>query len=96
VGSLARLVGTDFERVVTGFARVQAYSSGGGDDAHLRDIRAVDVFTGGGSHATLQRGAALSEVSGFSLVRAYAREGDTATASMDAVDYLFQKVGSWE
>ncbi|MDH3719090.1 MAG: hypothetical protein OES79_13310, partial [Planctomycetota bacterium] len=89
--------GADFFHRASGFDDTRAYGGGGFDTAYFKDVAAADHLYGRNNYARLYRGPQKYWAYDFEVVKAYAKDGETATADVDAntVDYLFQQFGSW-
>ncbi|MEX0727988.1 MAG: Calx-beta domain-containing protein [Planctomycetaceae bacterium] len=103
-----RYVGTANTGTMTGMIGGNAYlnqaidfkllaiiASTGHDEADLKDIRTLDTVFGQGSELTLTRSAQQDKLTGFDVITARSQPGQIPSATLNAVDYAFIKVGTW-
>jgi len=78
-----------------GFESTHAQSVNGGVDRAIAiDVVARDDVFGRDDYLQLARYASTTKIEGFDSIRAVAAEED-ATADVEAVDYLFEQLGTW-
>lgn len=91
----ARLSGTGYSNTAVGFSAVRAFGGGGVDQAVFSDIGSGDYFYGRTNNARLSRTGLDQQVYDFENVTATAG-GQTARSDVQAVDYIFNRVGLWQ
>ena len=85
--------GTLFRKSAEGFETVTALSTTGTDVAEFVDVQSGELLSGGGGDATIA--ARGTRTNGFGTVRATNQAGDTPTADINIVNYVFQQLGQW-
>ncbi len=88
--------GDGFLHRTSGFDRTRVKAGGGTDYAYFEQVGSSDRVYGRHNYAHLQRNADDYWAYDFELIKAYAQAGETPTADVAAVDYLFQQFGSWQ
>lgn len=91
----AYMVGTGFTNNTTGYATVTAECSSGNDQAFLYDAVSNDALNASGNTATLTSTGRSISVSRFDRVQANGTAGGTNTATQATIDYVLDKVGTW-
>src|SRR5439155_1508474 len=82
--------------IVSGFKKVQASAGAGGTDlALLFDSTGNDVFVGTPTYSYLSGTGFLNQAAGFAKVRANSSAGGTDQILVKALNYVFQKIGTW-
>ena len=95
--SLFRGQSNEFYHYAQGFNNVQAFAeNGGNDEAYLYDIGDDDELTLSGDDLYMTNGTDNTSLQGFYRVVAESKENETASAEVDAVDFIFEQVGDWE
>jgi len=92
----ADLSSSGYSQAAQGFESFRITASQGYDTAELRDLATGDSVTGAGSRISLRSSALEHWAEGFDSVRALARAGHAPSAEVDAVDFLFERVGDWD
>lgn len=95
--ALFRAENSQFYHYAEGFDGVRAYSqNGGNDEAFLYDVGEDDQLTASGDDVYLSDAGGTTNLEGFYRVVAENKSGETASAEVDAVDFIFEQVGDWE
>ncbi len=92
----ARLTGTGYEHSVNGMKRVSVAGGGGFDEAFFEAVGSSDVVFGRAGLFSLSRPSRRDELNGFEQIVAQAAAGQTAADDVQAADYVFQKLGTWQ
>lgn len=93
----ATFAGTGFQNTAVGFARVDAFASSGQDVGVFEDAINGDFLTGDGNRARLRRAGGLESLFDFDRIEARAKTHQSPRSTIDpaAVDYEFEKFGTW-
>jgi hypothetical protein len=95
-GGLLRGAKNEYSNYAEGFRNLEVRSENGGNDlAYLSDVTLNDKLFGRGKELSVTRGNLKSVLQGFAKVTAAAASRSTATADVQAVDYVFQRIGRW-
>jgi subtilisin family serine protease len=89
------LGGVGFYNYVSGFQETKVYSQSGIDEAIFGDVTGSDSFVGTGTLASLDRGTALSQATGFSEVTIEFAEGESPEPDVGVIDYAFNQIGGF-
>ena len=92
----ARLTGTGFDVTTSGFATMYAYGNGGTNDrAVFQNVNTNDTVYGRTNYLLAKRSGKLQRAYDFDTVRAEAAAGNTPTADVANLDFVFEQVGNW-
>ena len=80
-----------------GFQNVAAHGEDGGfDKAYVKGVKSLDtVFGSGGWFRHSRSDGRTNEIRGFDAIEATAEAGHTPTDDTAVIDYVFEKVGTW-
>ena len=85
--------GTPFRKIADGYEIITALSTTGTDVAQFLDVGSAEQLNLSGNIAVSP--ARNTIVDGFGSVRATSRIGETATADLNAVNFVFDQIGQW-
>lgn len=91
----SRLVGSGFASLASGFQSVRATSVGGADEAVFDQIGTLDTFSVETRTAALRGSLVSVDALGFDRVTAHAKDGESPSANLVAVDCALSLVGGW-
>lgn len=95
-GANTEMRGRGFSSSANGFESVRTYGRGGADEAVFHEIGANDSFLGRSNLVRYRSEGHESRLYDFDVVSAHAANGETATADLQAVAYLFNQYGKWK
>ena len=96
-GSTSSLSGSTFNNSAHQFDNVQARAVNGGNDvAYFNELGNNDTLYGRSNEASVSNGGSSRSVFDFDSISGNARSGESPTADVDAVDYLFEQNGTWQ
>src|SRR6185503_20105180 len=94
---LLRGANNEYSNYAEGFRNLEVRAENGGNDvALINDVAASDRLSGRANEFNVTRGVNRSWLQGFAKITATAANRVTATADVQAVDYVFQKIGKWK
>lgn len=92
----ASLSGAGYVNTAVGFGTLRAFGGGGADEAVFREIGSGDYFYGRTTTARLTGSGLDQQAYEFETVTAAAATGQSPRADVQAVDYIFNRVGQWQ
>jgi subtilisin family serine protease len=93
--SLASMQGTGYLNQATGFANINAYASNTTDRAQIYDSIGNNLVTAKKGQVTVVNPYVNAALYSFGRVTATANANGRNQAQVDALDFIFEKVGSW-
>jgi hypothetical protein len=94
--ALLRGQNDEYFNYTSGFRQINLFADAGGiDRATVYDMGDGDSILGGANWAEIRRAGVLTNLAGFDELAAHALPGETPTAVMNAIDYLFEQFGVW-